>query len=303
MVHRTKGEAAPANSRPRVSIGLPVYNGARYLAATLDAILGQTYRDFELIVSDNASTDGTEAIARAAADRDARVRYLRSDHNRGAMWNFHRVFHVSTGEYFKWSADDDLIEPAFLARCVDTLDRQRDAVLCFTRFIEVDEAGAFLRRQRYPLSFCAARPHERLRLFLERARHSQTMFGLIRRDVIRRTRLFADYYGSDRQFLMELSLYGCFAEVEEYLFTHREHALRSAYVESPDVWWAPRAAGRRTLTHWRSVANVIRILRSAPLSQAERARCYAVLGRRAGRRAGRWAPLMLRQLVARPEAS
>src|SRR3982751_485615 len=99
---------------PKVSIGLPVYNGELHLALALDSILAQTYGDFEIVISDNGSTDGTESICRRYAAADPRIRYERNETNRGAAWNYNHVFELSRGEYFKWMAHDDLIEPNYL---------------------------------------------------------------------------------------------------------------------------------------------------------------------------------------------
>src|SRR5215207_1517689 len=108
---------------PRVSVGLPVYNGENYLAEAIDSVLAQTYQNFELIISDNASTDSTEEICRDYAARDRRIRYFREPQNRGAAWNFNHTFELARGEYFKWVAHDDVIGPQYLARTVDQLDR------------------------------------------------------------------------------------------------------------------------------------------------------------------------------------
>src|SRR3954470_1068595 len=94
--------------RPRVSIGLPVYNGQRFLAPAVSSLLAQTFADFELVICDNASTDDTEAICRRFAERDPRVRYHRNEQNVGAAPNFNRALALSTGQYFKWAAHDDL---------------------------------------------------------------------------------------------------------------------------------------------------------------------------------------------------
>src|SRR3954470_23138397 len=107
---------------PRVTIGLPVYNGARYLAEAIESVLAQTFTDFELVISDNASTDATAAIALQYAARDPRVRYSRNRENIGSARNFGRAFELATGEFFKWMASDDLISPEFLENCVAALD-------------------------------------------------------------------------------------------------------------------------------------------------------------------------------------
>src|SRR3569833_191665 len=115
---------------PKVSIGLPVYNGENIFRETLDSILDQTFEDFELIISDNASTDHTEAICQSYVDRDKRVRYLRNPENIGASGNYTRVFEAASGENFKWAAHDDVCATTFLAECVNVLDRDPAIVLC-----------------------------------------------------------------------------------------------------------------------------------------------------------------------------
>lgn len=99
---------------PRVSIGMPVYNGEPFLKDALDSLLGQSFRDFELILSDNASTDGTEVICRGYAARDQRIRYTRQPANLGAAANFKFVLDEARGKYFMWAACDDTRSPDFI---------------------------------------------------------------------------------------------------------------------------------------------------------------------------------------------
>src|SRR5215831_2826377 len=126
-------------STPLLSVGLFVYNGERFLEEALRSILDQTFTDFELIISDNASTDRTGEIAEAYSKRDDRIRYHRSEKNMGAGWNARRVYELATRKYFKWAAVDDLVEPDFLRRCVEVLERDSGSVLAHTRTKEVDE--------------------------------------------------------------------------------------------------------------------------------------------------------------------
>ena len=126
---------------PTVSIGLPVYNGAEYLTQTLDTLLKQSFRDFEIIISDNASTDATQEICTQYQELDPRIKYYRVDENKGAAWNFNRVFQLARGKYFKWAAHDDLILPTFLERCVEVLDNSPDVVLVFTKLDIIDAQG------------------------------------------------------------------------------------------------------------------------------------------------------------------
>ena len=125
--------------RPRVSIGLPVYNGERYLEQALNSILGQTYTDFELIISDNASSDRTKAICEEFRSKDQRIRYYRNEVNLGAGPNHDLVFRRSKGKYFKWFGYDDLIAPNFLSRCIEILDRYHTVVLCTPKTKIIDE--------------------------------------------------------------------------------------------------------------------------------------------------------------------
>src|SRR5262245_12741967 len=131
--------------QPRVTIGMPVYNGQAYLAHAIESVLGQSFSDLELIISDNGSTDETRAIAEEYAARDDRVRYLRSDTNRGAAWNYRRAFDVARGEYFRWAPADDWFAPDSVAVCVAALDANSDAVLCYPKTSLVDANGTLLR--------------------------------------------------------------------------------------------------------------------------------------------------------------
>ncbi|HYB40791.1 MAG TPA: glycosyltransferase family A protein, partial [Candidatus Methylomirabilis sp.] len=138
------GPKAIAVRPPRVSVGVPVFNGDRFLRAALDSILGQTFQDYEIIISDNASEDGTEEICRDYATRDPRVRYSRLSTNLGANPNFNRVVELSRGTYFKLANADDLCNPDLLARCVAVLDGQREVVLCYGQTTLIGEDGVVL---------------------------------------------------------------------------------------------------------------------------------------------------------------
>jgi glycosyltransferase involved in cell wall biosynthesis len=215
-------------SRPRVSIGLPVYNGEKYLAQALDSILGQTYGDFELIISDNCSTDRTPAICRAYCAQDSRIRLYRNHQNLGAAPNFNQVFRLSRGEYFKWAAYDDLIAPDFLARCVEVLDRDRNVVLCFARSKVIDEHGRVIGESDYNSDTGAPQPHYRFQnLALNLANTSIPVWGLMRADVVSQTGLIGGYPSADLVFLAELALYGPFHQIPEPLFVWRDHPEQS----------------------------------------------------------------------------
>ena len=208
-----------SDTNPKVTIGVPVYNGEKYLAVALDALLTQTFENFELIISDNASTDRTEEIARTYAARDCRVRYHRSDKNRGCAWNHNRVFALARGRYFRWAAHDDFCAPTLLGRTVELLDERPDVVWCHARSSHIDAAGALLPPPHaQDVSYVApeidavsresAAPHQRFRAILLGAGGCLDAFGLMRSEVVRRTGLRLPYYGDDKVFVAELGHHG-----------------------------------------------------------------------------------------------
>ena len=119
----------PTSERPLVSVGLPTYNRAGTLGRAIESVLGQTYQHIELVISDNASTDTTEAVCREARKRDPRVRYLRQSVNRGATANFNAVAEASCGDYFAFLGDDDRLDPSFVELCLQELLGAPDASL------------------------------------------------------------------------------------------------------------------------------------------------------------------------------
>ena len=125
------GSAEQEGRVPRVSIGMPVYNGLPLLRQALESVFSQSLADFELIVSDNASTDGSGEVLRAAAAADPRVRYFRQEPALRAYDNFRFVLEQARGEYFMWAAHDDRHDPDFVARLVEALGTSPDAVLAF----------------------------------------------------------------------------------------------------------------------------------------------------------------------------
>src|SRR5262245_10163897 len=127
--------------KPLVSIGLPVYNEQRFIRETVASLLAQDFEDLELIISDNASTDGTEEICRQFAARDPRVSYERSEVNRGAFVNFDRVFELAGAKYFMWAGAHDLWSPSFVSRAVGMLEADPQLVLAYPRPITIDTTG------------------------------------------------------------------------------------------------------------------------------------------------------------------
>lgn len=264
---------------PKISLGVPVFNGETYLRSALDSLLAQTFLDFELIVSDNGSTDTTQEICEHYASLDARVRYVRQDRNRGASWNFNALFEMATGQYFKWAAHDDLCAPEYLEQCVAALDQDPRIVLAYPEMVDIDRGGHSIRLRKPIQWLDMASPSSRFRdLSLLHPSHTcEEIFGLIRSDVLKTTRLIGDYSDSDRTLLAELGLFGPFHEIPEVLFYHRLHPGSSVQV-SPGrqermAWFEPGKSGKLVFPHWRQFWDLMSVIWGGPISFNERMKC------------------------------
>src|SRR5256886_11438691 len=254
---------------PRVSIGLAVYNGDRYLAQAIESILAQTYRDFELIICDNASTDRTGAICREFAESDPRIRYIRNPGNVGGANNHNLTVQSARGEYFRWAAHDDVLAPALLEKCVAALDGNPDVVLVFPKVIGIDENGNELGITGVGEG-TEAQPAMRLKTLSSRRHKCEAIYGLLRTAVLRQTELLRNYTDSDRVLLCELALRGRFLQLPQPLFYKRFHA-GNQYKDSraPRAWCPPalQRSGEIGFPTWPQIFPLHRIIvrRPAPL--------------------------------------
>jgi len=266
---------------PAVSVGLPVYNGERYLAPAIESILAQTYGDLELLLCDNASTDATEEICRRYADADPRVRYVRHPENLGAAENYNGAFRLARGRYFRWAAHDDLLEPRHLERCTAELDAAPESVvLCYPRTVLVDGEGRPLRVHEDRMDLREEHPYQRLRHVVRVWSLCNPIFGLIRREALARTGLIRKFVSSDVVLLCELALLGGFREVPEPLFLRRIHEdtsrRRDVSLREVARWFDPQARGQGFLhPRTRLFFRVLELVWNAELPPAERARCLA----------------------------
>ena len=266
---------------PRVSIGLPVYNGERYLEKALGSLLNQDFEDFELILSDNASTDRTAEICKDYAARDRRIVYHRNERNMGATRNYNLVLQMASGYYFKWAAHDDMYAPTYLSRCVEVLDEAPPSVaLCYPRTILIDEYDAKLDLYDDRMEIRLARPHHRLRHVLQNLRMCNAVFGVTRTSTMRATRLLGNYVSADMVLLAELALQGEFWQVPDPLFFRRRHPNSSCEAnrtpEEVAAWFDPRNHGRAVARMTRLFWEHLKGIRSAPIGRIDRYRCYWV---------------------------
>jgi len=292
---------------PRLSVGLPVYNGEKYLDQSIESVLGQTYEDFELIISDNASTDRTADICRRYAKQDSRICYIRQTRNIGLSPNHNFVLQQSRGEYFKWAAADDLYGRDLLKSCIDTLDADAGVVLAHSFEAAIDQAGIVLQARDYPLATDSPRAPERFRSILfgssglfesadpavpglvrldnNGVLRACDMYGVIRTAALRKVTPLGSFHHPDVVLECALALYGRFRITPDWLYFRRD---------SPDrtVHSAPRVRDRCVI-HDPSRKNgllhpTVRLvgeylwayvgaIQDAPISAGDRRECYRIL--------------------------
>ncbi|TFG64381.1 MAG: glycosyltransferase family 2 protein, partial [Gemmatimonadales bacterium] len=268
--------------RPTVSIGVPVFNGERHLEAALQALVGQTFADIEIIICDNASTDGTQSIATRFAAEDSRVRYIRHPKNLGAAANFRHCLSLARGRYFRWAAADDVSDPTYIERCFEVLEADSRVVLAYPKTKFIDDAGEVFELYEDRMHLTQSRPSDRFKALLENLRRCNVIFGLARTEDVRACRPFGAYQGSDYIFLGDLALRGRFFEVPELLFSRRFHE-DAASAMSPEVrirHFLPNYQGGPSLRRWRLMGGHLRSAVCATIPLSERARIAAIVLRR-----------------------
>ena len=231
---------------PRLSIGVPVYNGEDYIAEAITSHLEQDFSDFELVVSDNCSTDATADIVNDFIKADDRVSYSRNDENIGSTANFNRLFRITNGELFRWAAADDRVEPGYLSKVIAMMDADSDIVIGHAESLLIDPhsepmlemAQGFLGGDGYMEAiklqppagderFHSPHPHNRIDAVINNNHRNFYIFGIMRRDVMMQTKLHGSFYGGDRTLLVEMAMRGTFRKVPEALFASRSHAKNS----------------------------------------------------------------------------
>ena len=234
---------------PRVTLGVTTYNVERYLPSALDSLLAQDFTDFEVVACDNVSTDGTWDILNTYAEKDERFRVYRNPENLGEAGNFRRVVSLARGEYFRISAHDDIAAPGLLRACVAALDANPRAVLAFPSTILIDGDGNEIGPWEDHLDLRQPAAAARVAKYARHWNICNEVFGLIRTDVLRRTRLFGPFLSSDVRMLHELALRGEFIQLPERLFYRRMHATVTfgADRDTSEVleWLEPGTAKKR----------------------------------------------------------
>lgn len=268
---------------PLISIGMPVYNGERFLRAALQSILEQSLSDFELIISDNASTDGTAAICREFAAADPRIRYHRQPHNIGGAANFNFLLAQARGRYFKWAACDDVCQPSLLQLCLNALERDRGAVLSFSHVDKIGEDGGNLGPFTRDLGVPGAAPCARFARQLRMPGWCvpTQVYAMVRTASLRRAGGLGNFPGADLVLFAALALEGAFVEIPEVLAFRRIHADNSDVLYKSDVdlaiGWFGAAARGKSMPKLRRSREYLRAIGRAPLSPWQKGACLGLL--------------------------
>jgi glycosyltransferase involved in cell wall biosynthesis len=249
---------------PLVSVGLPVYNGALYVARALDSLLAQDLEDFEIVICDNDSQDSTSQICAEYTERDPRIRYFRNPRNLGLAGNFNRTFELSQGKYFKWAAHDDWHAPESLRLTVEQLERNPSAVVCSTGVAIVDEHGAQFDEWIPTVDLQTPAPHERVHRLIWTLGETHPMYGLLSARALRGTHLLRSFLASDRTLLAELALLGPMVQTSEVLHFYTVSAKARANYR-PSVTYDPANRDRLPLRTWRLIYEHLKIVERSDL--------------------------------------
>jgi glycosyltransferase involved in cell wall biosynthesis len=266
---------------PLVTVGLPVYNSERFLRQSIESLLAQTYGDFAMVISDNASTDATPEICQEYARLDSRIQYVQNPRNIGLSANFNRVFELTRTTYLKWSTADDYWAPQMLRDAVDVLEGDPSVVLVYPRTTLVNAASGEEKRYDDQLHLVSDDPVERFLTLLTNIRLCHQHLGLIRTDAIRRTHLLGPHVGSDQAFLAELTLYGKFFEIPQYYYFRRIHPDSSSWNRQSSQHQArryhPSGVDRVRFNRWKYHGWFFKAVGRSPLGVMQKARLTRAL--------------------------
>jgi hypothetical protein len=266
------------SDRPLVTIGMPTRNGARFIARSIESLLAQDYPNWQLVISDNASTDETEAIARSYAGRDDRIRYERSDENRGAPANFNRALAFAEGRYFIWAADHDLWDPTLISRCVAALEARPDAVLAYPGSLLIDENDAVISEMDDQIELDMPAALARYKRLIWRLTVANMIYGVARRDALLATPGFTAVHGMDHAVLAALVLQGPAVRIGGHLYLRRRNRPTETQAENRrraladiDESTAVALAAQPTGRLYRPLRDLhVRVVRRSGLSALEK---------------------------------
>lgn len=267
---------------PRVSIGMPVFNGEATLEHAMRALLAQDFDDFELIISDNASTDRSIEIVQDLARRDPRIRLHRQPHNVGANPNYNGLIDLARGTYFKWASANDWCEPSMIGKLVAVLDDRPDVVLAYPRTRLFEQHPEQFHDCPESLRLDHADPTERMTLIWDHLGLNNMMNGLIRLHALRQTARIGRFMLGDVVLMGELMLHGKAALLDEPLFYRRMDEATATRLMGAEGQHRHHYPDRRKPVrweHWRSAFAWPAAVLRAPLSPDDRWRALLRCGR------------------------
>jgi glycosyltransferase involved in cell wall biosynthesis len=268
---------------PRVSIGLPVRNGEKYIGRAIDSLIAQDYQDFEVVICDNASDDATPDIVRGYAARDPRIKFHENGRDIGQIANMNRVFELASGEYFRWTGMDDWFEPNYISKSVEYLDLEPCVIAVSTYIKYSDDGGNEFYTEYTGERMESPEPHRRfsrmLWFFQVDYRYYDPHYAMYRRSALQQTRLLQVAFGPDNILSAELSLVGPFGHIPECLSYRRrvpaayddKEVLHALY--HPDQPHALRPSASRLCSNF----NVL--VSTAPLTGFQKAVCRGAIAR------------------------
>jgi len=211
---------------PKISIGLPVYNSEKFMRKRINNLLEQTFSDFELIISDNCSSDSTFDICKEFAEKDSRIHCISQKCNMGAVWNFNFVLNEAKGKYFVWVAADDLLLPTFLEKNINILDSKKNVVCSsskimmfgdFSNYLKINYNDSFFKkieknikkRFSYMNSFSASGDYElKISQFFKNCRHNQIFYGVYRKNILKKCIINDTFIGFDTAYSLNILKHG-----------------------------------------------------------------------------------------------
>jgi len=271
-------------SERKVIIGLPVYNAEKYLEAAIESHLSQSFGDFDLVISDNGSTDATPDICSDYAGKDKRIKYLRSPENRGILWNHRRVFDAieSPDQYFRWAGGDDIMEPGLLLAMVEVLNTRPEVEAVVPGVKNIDEHGEIDGSMARTLDLQSCDVFERAHEVLVASYQHVVAYGLLRSSTLRLMRTRPNYPGWDPIFIWELALRGQIVQPAGPVLLRRFHPgsiSRVKTVKEMRKWVEPNSKVGLSFPHWKWAYERVRALIASPMSTRDRLRIGTFLAR------------------------
>lgn len=225
-----------------ISIGLPVYNGERFLRTKLDSILSQTYENFELIVSNNGSTDKTHEICNEYELKDNRIKYFSHEKNNDAFWNYNFVLNQASCDYFMWTSVDDVLLPTFIEKNLNILEKNKTCVASISKIetYESENDGKLfnptdlkhyesvkkIRNKIRPRSVFSITGNfdKKSRLYLKKS-SCYVFYSIFKTDVIKKSFFYDPFLGDDWAIFLNVLKYGDLLVTDEILMYQYEHGL------------------------------------------------------------------------------